>query len=216
MSTKRTAFSLTTLLLVTALIALLVSNYSLRKEKEALHIANKNMANELLTQFEVSEPGKIHWSEIQLPSKMMWRFRVYIPPGKSMLLKYSVGRFEEEFPDPMRSFEEIIEGSEQLQTITIQIRQRDAKNTKVDAFVNGAFAHGVGAGTGPHFSWLDQLEELSGILPSSKSLESWPKISSAEKNLTLLEKSEVELDQHLLGGVVRDPSKPPYRFKPVE
>ena len=99
----------------------------LRKEKETLEVSNRNMANELLSLYKISDTSKLHWGEIQLPTKMMWRFRVYIPPGKSMQIRYAIGAFTEEFPQPIRQFDEIIEGSDQLPTVTIQIRQKSGR-----------------------------------------------------------------------------------------
>ena len=209
-SIKKLSFSITTLLLVTALVASILSNYMLRKENESLRIENRNMANELLAQYELADPTQLHWSQIELPSKMMWRFRVYVPRGEKMQLNYAIGPFTEEFPAPMRSFDEIIEGSDQLQTVTVQIRQMNATTVKIDAFKNGAFAHGCFSMAPKQFAWLDQLEELSDTFTRDPAA-GWPNLSNPQENVILLQKIEPSLQGARIGGT-RKIANPPNKF----
>ncbi len=208
-SVKKLSFSITTLLLVTALVASILSIYMLRKEKEALRISNRNMASELLAQFEITDPSQIHWSEVELPSKMTWRFRVYVPPGEQMQFNYAIAPSTEEFPKPMRSFEEIVEGSDQLQTITVQIYKLDAKSVKIDAFKNGVFTHGCISSDVNQFSWLGQLEEFSAL--EKQDHEGWPKLAKPSGRVLLLRKSESDIKRMMFGGL-RKIANPPNQF----
>ena len=215
---KNASFSITALLLMIVLAASFLSNYMLRRELEHVKVANRNMANQLLASHEITDSNRVHWGQIELPTKMMWRFRVFMPPGQRMKLNYAIAAEKDGFPSPMRSFDEIIEGSDQLQTITIQIRQMGGTMVKIDAFINGSFAHGVGSTSPKSFAWLDQLEELTsgfqGAAPST-----WPNLADSNEDIVLLKKSETDLANSPLGGNVKI-AKPPNQFiiwlEPVE
>ena len=217
-SKRKLSFSITTLFLLTGLAASVVLNFILRNEMKSLKTANTNMANDLLSQYEITDPGKIHWAEIELPTKMMWRFRVFIPEGSRMQLNYAIAPASDGLPTPMRSFEEIVEGSRQLQTITIQIRQRSGMTVKIDAFINGDFAHGCVSTAPNQFAWLDQLEEMSNGFAKTRP-SAWPNLANPDGNIILIQKSEASLAGSMMGGTPKIAS-PPNEFmiwlEPVE
>ena len=206
-SIRKLSFSITTLFLLTALAASVVLNFMFRNEMESLKTANRNMANELLSEYQLTDLGKIHWAEIQQPTKMMWRFRVFIPQGTRMQLNYAIAPASDGLPTPMRSFDEIIEGSDQLQTITIQIRQMSGTTVKIDAFINGDFAHGCVSMAPKQFAWLDQLEEMSnGFAKTEQS--TWPNLANPKGNVILMQKSESNLVGSMMGGTPKIASPP--------
>lgn len=207
---RKASFSITALFVLVVLASSFISNYMLRKENSELKVENRNMANQLLDQYQLEDASQIHWSEIELPTMMVWRFRVYVPPGNAMQLNYAVTSASDSLPAPMRSFKEIIDGEKGIQTVTIHVRRLPSGMTKIDAFINGAFAHGCVCSAPPPFAWLYQLEELSIGFQSSPAAP-WPNTASPDENVVLLKKSETELSNLPFGGNAKI-ANPPNQF----
>ena len=177
--------------MATALIASFTANYLQRRENVILIDASEKMEAELQI-FDVVDKDKIHVLELNDPLKMVWRFRVYIPPGRHMQLRWADGLVDETGFPPLRYWHKSsFEGRDELQTIAFQIQRIEEKKLAIMNVVNGQAMGQMSFYDNGNIDWLFQLEDPFVFTPAAR--KSTPVLSDWGKRIVLLERSETDL-----------------------
>ena len=150
------SFSLLTLLLTTAILALSITIYVDRISLTKAHLQNKRLADSV-GEFQIEDRCQIYVRSLRKQHKMCWEFRIYVPPGESCTFHYGDGILNDEMPHPAALTSREIEGSDEQTVVSLQIRR---VGSGTEWGVNN-----IGVGqlvcTDPkRFHWLSQVEEM--------------------------------------------------------
>ena len=90
-------FSLLSLLLTVSLICVSVSHVQVSRKNQRLAEENRHLKTEL-GYIDVQDPKKAYVLRLESPEPLTWRFRVYLPPGKTYFLNRCQKWVESGFP----------------------------------------------------------------------------------------------------------------------